>query len=168
MDASSIIALTSSLLAGAVAVVVPWQAFRYALRQEHARLTREQRVALYTDLLVETHAEQQWLTREIAIIEQAPGADLPFTDLRLSSLDRARLGARSAVMGSTEVTRRFNEVQGIVGRIHLAYTLGQLTADVAQMRLRVEGGRAADALEKEVRKELGADISLQKGHSPRT
>ena len=49
----------------AVAIVVPWRTFRYALRRERRQWSREQRAQVYVDLLVEASveasAEQDWL-----------------------------------------------------------------------------------------------------------
>jgi hypothetical protein len=49
----------------AVAIVVPWLTFRYALRREQRQWSREQRTQVYVDLLVEASveasAEQDWL-----------------------------------------------------------------------------------------------------------
>jgi hypothetical protein len=51
MHAETVIALISTGLAAIIAVVVPWVAFRLALRQDRARWLREQRAQLYVDML---------------------------------------------------------------------------------------------------------------------
>ncbi|MBK3630313.1 hypothetical protein JHN59_37070 [Streptomyces sp. MBT49] len=155
MSTEDLTVLTAAVLAAAVAIVVPWLAFRYALRQEHARWLREQRATLYADLLVEALAEQEWC--QYAMSSEEAQAIAPFEDMRLPRLERARLGARGTSLGSREVNRLFNEVGAVVGRLHMAYSLGQVDRDLAQTQLRVEGGRAFDRLEAAIRSELDAD-----------
>lgn len=155
MDSQTIVTLTSVLLATTVSLVVPLVAFRFALRQEHIRLIREQRAALYADMLVEAHAEQQWLKWWIAGADMPEG--IPFEDTRLSALERARLGARGTAMGSSQVNRLFSELMKVMGRIHLQRAMGQIHSDAAQMALNVQAGRAHEALESAIREELDAD-----------
>ncbi|TFI30183.1 hypothetical protein [Streptomyces sp. 4R-3d] len=155
MSTESLIALAAAVLAAAVAITVPWFAFRYALHQEHARWAREQRTALYADMLVEALAEREWCQH--AMLDEATQAIAPFEDLRLPPLERARLGARGASLGSRQVNQAFNEVLAIVGRIHMAHALAHVDRDAAQMQLRVEGGRSFDLLEAAVRRELDTD-----------
>ncbi|MFF3312989.1 hypothetical protein [Streptomyces sp. NPDC002952] len=52
MSTEDLTVLAAAVLAAVVAIAVPWLAFRYALRQEHARWLREQRSVLYADMLV--------------------------------------------------------------------------------------------------------------------
>lgn len=157
MDTQTVISISSLLVTACVALVVPLQAFKFALRQEHVRLLREQRVSLYADMLVEAHAEQQWLNWWIASHETP---DLPFEDTRLPPLERARLGARGTAVGSAKVNRLFNEVQAVIGRVHMLTLTGHMDRDAALIQLRVEAGRAQDALEAAIRTELRADTPL--------
>lgn len=85
----------------AVAIVVPWLAFQYALRQDRQRWSRELRAQVYIDLLVEVTAERDWLARQLTLAEGLTPDDLsPFEDHRLNDLDRLRLGARVFAYGS--------------------------------------------------------------------
>lgn len=155
MDTDNVTVLTAAVLAAAVAIAVPWLAFRYALRQEHARWLREQRAVLYADLLVEVLAEQEWCQH--AMTNEPARAIAPFEDMRLPRLERARLGARGTSLGSRSVNQLFNEAGATIGRIHMAHALAQVDEEAAQMQLRVEGGRAFDRLEAEIRRELDTD-----------
>jgi len=86
-----------TLAPSAVAIVVPWLAFQYALRQDRQRWSRERRAEVYIDLLVEVSAERYWLARQLTLEEGLTPEDLsPFEDHRLNDLDRRRLGARSS------------------------------------------------------------------------
>lgn len=155
MNTENLTVLAAAVLAAVVAIAVPWLAFRYALRQEHARWLREQRAVLYADMLVEALAEQGWCQHAIA--DESTRAIAPFEDMRLPRLDRARLGARGTSLGSRQVNQLFNQVCATIGRIHMAHTLAQVDREAAQMQLRVEGGRAFDRLEAEIRRELDTD-----------
>lgn len=155
MDTESLTVLAAAVLAASVAIAVPWLAFRYALRQEHARWLREQRAVLYADMLVEALAEQEWCQHAMA--DESTRRIAHFDDMRLARLERARLGARGASVGSRQVNRLFNQAGATVGRIHMAHTLTQMDRDTAQMRLRIEGGQAFDRLEAEIRRELDTD-----------
>jgi hypothetical protein len=81
MHADTVVALVSSGVAAIIAVTVPWQAFRLALRQDQARWLREQRAQLYADLLTEAYAEQQYV--EHAMASEDVKKRIRFTDLRL-------------------------------------------------------------------------------------
>lgn len=155
MSTENLTVLAAALVTAAVAITVPWCAFRYALRQEHVRWLREQRAVLYADMLVEALAERNWC--QYAMSDEATQAIAPYENLRLPPLERARLGARGSSLGSREVNTCFNRVLATVGQIHMAHALAQLDRDAAQMRLRVEGGRAFDLLEAAVRRELDTD-----------
>lgn len=155
MNTENLTVLSAAVLAAVVAIAVPWIAFRYALRQEHARWLREQRAVLYADMLVEALAEQEWCQHAMADEETRAAAN--FEDMRLPRLERARLGARGTSLGSRQVNQLFNQVGATIGRIHMVHSLAQLDRDAAQMQLRVEGGRAFDRLEAEVRRELDTD-----------
>ncbi|MFF9691438.1 hypothetical protein [Streptomyces sp. NPDC014623] len=158
MDIQTAISIASLLVTASVALVVPVQAFKFALRQEQVRLLREQRVALYADMLVEAHAEQQGLTWWLA--NQDASEELPFEDTRLPALERARFGARGTAVGSAKVNRLFNTVQAVAGRIHLLNATGRMDRDTALMQLRLEACRAQDALEAAIRAELRSDMPL--------
>ncbi|MCZ4506954.1 hypothetical protein O3Q52_01760 [Streptomyces sp. ActVer] len=155
MSTENLTVLAAAILAAVVAIAVPWLAFRYALRQEHARWLREQRSMLYADMLVEALAEQQWCRYVMSSRETQSIA--PYDDLRLPPLERARLGARGTSIGSREVNQLFNEVGAVVGRLHMAYSLDQIDRDAAQLQLRMQGGAAFDRLEAAIRQELDAD-----------
>jgi hypothetical protein len=60
---------------------------------------------LYVDLLVQAHAEKEWLEYTLADKRARELMGGHFTDLRLPPADRARLGARTAVFGSRTVNR---------------------------------------------------------------
>src|ERR1700750_1672316 len=97
MHAETVIALISTGLAAIIAVVVPWMAFRLALRQDQARWLREQRAQLYVDMLTEAYAEQQYFQNATADDETRERMREHFTDLRLAPVERARLGARGTI-----------------------------------------------------------------------
>jgi hypothetical protein len=158
MTPENLIVSAAAVLSAAVAISVPWFAFRYALRQEHSRWLREQRSALYADMLVEALAEQQWC--QYVMASESTQAISDFEDMRLPRLERARLGARGSSLGSKQVNRLFNEVGAVIGRIHMTHTLAQIDRDTAQMQLRMEAGRAFERLEEGIRDELDADHPL--------
>lgn len=155
MSTEDLTVAAAAVLAAAVAIAVPWLAFRYALRQEHARWLREQRAVLYADMLVEALAEREWC--QYVMSDEATQAIAPYEDMRLPRLERAHLGARGTSLGSKQVNQLFNQVGAVVGRIHMARTLAQIDREVAQMRLRVEAGQAFDLLEAAIRRELDTD-----------
>ncbi|MFF2411847.1 hypothetical protein [Streptomyces sp. NPDC058092] len=156
MNSESAVAIAAVV----VAVAVPWMAFRFALQQEHARWLREQRALLYTDMLVEAQAEQEWLQYELA--DPAVQQRAEFHDLRLPRLERARLGARGTALGSPKINRLFNELMGVMARLHLSAITNQTGRETAQMMLRVNAGRASDELQEAVRDELEANRSTRK------
>jgi hypothetical protein len=157
MDAQTVVALVSVLLATIIAVAVPVMTFRLALRQDAIRWLREQRAQLYVDLLAEAHAEQQYLEFATADEETREAARDHFTatDTRLSPLERARLGARGTIFASQTVNRLFNRLMAEGGQALL--NLDRLHPDAAQLRARVRVGGIMDELEAAVRHELGAD-----------
>lgn len=139
MDAGDIVTLAGAGLAAAVAVLVPWMTFRFALRQERQRWLLEQRAQLYSDMLTEAYAEQKWFEYRIADAETRE--EMRFEDLRMPPLERARLGARGNIFGSGDVNRAFNEMQGVMfqtelsgrldeGRVRLAGVIEELQAAV--------------------------------------
>ena len=87
MHAETVIALVSTGLAAIIAVVVPWMAFRLALRQDRARWLRGQRAQLYVDLLTEAHAEQEYFHYAMAADEDRERLRKYWTDLRLAPLE---------------------------------------------------------------------------------
>ena len=111
MHAETVVALISAGLAAIIAVVVPWMAFRLALRQDRARWLREQRAQLYVDMLTEAHAEQEYFHYAMAADEDRERMRKYWTDLRLAPLERARLGARGTIFASRTVNRLFMQVQ---------------------------------------------------------
>lgn len=149
MDAST----WGAFAAVAVALTVPWMAFRLALRQDAARWLRERRADLYVDLLTEAHAEQNWLQYAMADKETQALAAAHFTDLRLSPVERARLGARGTIFASKPVNVLFSRLMGEGGRALLSSKRDEGTQIV--VRVRIAG--IMDDLEKAVRHELGAD-----------
>jgi hypothetical protein len=151
-----------ALVAAAVALTVPWMAFRLALRQDAERWLREQRAELCADMLAEAHAEQSWL--EHAQADEATQARMApyFVDTRLSPAERARLGARGTALGSQTVNGLFNEMMAEVHKALL--NLDRLDPDTLRMRTRVVVGAKMDAPRAAVRRELGADrIQLEAG-----
>ena len=157
MDAQTVVALISVLLATIIAVTVPVMTFRLALRQDAVRWLREQRAQLYVDLLAEAHAEQQYLEFAMADKETRESAQGHFTatDTRLSPLERARLGARGTIFASQTVNRLFNRLMAEGGRSLL--NVDRLHPDAARVGARVRVGGIMDELEAAVRHELGAD-----------
>jgi hypothetical protein len=153
MHADTVVALVSIVVAGIIAVSVPWMTFRLALRQDQSRWLREQRAQLYADLLTEAHAEHDHVLFAIAEDEVRERMRLYFADLRLPPLERARLGARGTIFGSKTVNRLFNRLESEC----MKATLGPQRDDGQQMMVRVDLGRALDELEAAVRRELGAD-----------
>lgn len=103
MDAGTWVALIASLLAATVAVVVPWAAFRFAIRQDHVRWVREQRFELYMGMLTEAYAEQEWLKTETAPPGIQEAARKFFVDKRLAPAKRP---ARSQGIDHREPTRQ--------------------------------------------------------------
>jgi len=71
---------------------------------------REQRAAVYVDLLTEAYAEQQSLELDMADDETRKRMRTRTPDLRLAPLERARLGVRASMYGSKSVNRLFNRL----------------------------------------------------------
>lgn len=154
MDAAAAVAIGAAVLAAIVAVLVPWFTFRLALRQDHQRWLREQRTALYVDLLAEAHAEARYIMHATAEPEVRELAAELFKaiDTRLPPADRARLGARGSIFGSRAVNRLFNELQAAGSQATLAPGNGDGGLAVS---FRVDD--LFDKLQDAVRHELGAD-----------
>lgn len=164
MDPATIVALVSTIVAAVIAIAVPRMTFRFALRQDQARWLREQRAALYVDMLTEANAEQQYLTWAMADDEIRDRMREHFqgTDTRLLPADRARLGARGTIFGSQAVNRLFNQLQaeGSMALLKVQPDEGD------RIRMRVTVGDLFDKLQAQIRRELGADtIGLDGGPS---
>jgi hypothetical protein len=156
MDAGTWVALVAALLATVVAVAVPWATFRFAMRQDQVRWVREQRSELYVDMLAEAYAEQEWLKLETAPAEIQERARKSFTDMRLAPVERARLGARGAILGSRPVNRLFNQVSGEAFRLLMSSRI-ENNRDAIQMLVDLRLGGLIDELREAIRRELGAD-----------
>ena len=156
MDAGTVVALIAALLATLVAVIVPWQAFRFAMRQDHVSWMREQRSALYVDMLAEAYAEQEWLKLETAPESIQERARQSFTDKRLPPAERARLGARRTIFGSQAVNRLFNQVGAAASNLLMASRIKN-NPDAIQMLIDIRLSGLIDQLHEAIRDELGAD-----------
>lgn len=162
MDAGSVIALVSAVLAAVVAIWVPWLAFRFALRQEQVRWLQEQRAQLYTDLLTEAYAEQQWLEYEMLADEDRQRSR--FVDLRLPPMERARLGTRANIFGSRHINRLFMRIQHEA--IWGTWPRGP-EGEAERIRTRVAVAGILDDLQKAVRDDLGTDtIPVARAQQP--
>jgi hypothetical protein len=156
-----ILVLIPSLIAAIVSVTVPWVTFRLAVRQDRGRRLDERRAELYVDMLLEAHAERQWFEHEVAVEEARQQADEEarermrrhFVDLRLSPLERARLGARGTAFASAPVNRAFNRLQSVMAWA----TLTSKRSEAERLTDRVHVAEAFAALETAIRRELGAD-----------
>jgi hypothetical protein len=153
VDAKTAIALVAVLATALVAVIVPYVTFRLSVGHDQARWLREQRAALYVDVLIEVHAEQQWFEYATSDDDTRERMSMYFEDLRLPSPERARLAARGTVFGSRAVNARFNQLEGILARSSLIRPGDEGERSV----VRVNIGDAADALQSAIRRELGAD-----------
>jgi hypothetical protein len=150
MDASTLVAISALV----IALTVPWMTFRLALQQDHRRWMREQRTALYVDLLVEAHAEADHLEFRLEDDETQARFRKHHVDLRLSSLERARLGARANLLGSRAVGAIFGRMES-ESLWALLRSGRELEARRIDARYRL--GQLLDQLQAQVRKELGAD-----------
>jgi hypothetical protein len=156
MDVSTRVALLAALLAAVVAVVVPWMTFRFAMRQDHVRWVRDQRAQLYVDMLAEAYAEQEWVKLETAPPETQERARPTFTDTRLGRVERARLGARGAILGSRPVNQLFNQVSSEAFRLLISSRI-ENNPDAIQLLVDIRLGGRIDQLREAIRLELGAD-----------
>ena len=129
MNASAV-AIGAAILAAIIAIVVPWMTFRLAPRQDHQRWLREQRSALYVDLLAEAHAEARYITHASVTPE---------------------VGARGSIFGSQAINGLFNKLQTVGSQA----TIGQASDVSTAVNLQV--GELLDKLQDAVRHELGAD-----------
>ncbi len=146
--------LVPSAIAVTVAVLVPWFTFRLALRQDRDRRLHDQRAHLYVDLLTEAYAETRQFEYEIADEDTRKRMQSYRTDLRLPPLERARLGSRGTIFASRPVNRLFTQLQGIAALTTLV-DRAQNEGDRTVARARIAG--AFEALEVQVRREMGAD-----------
>lgn len=153
MDASEKIALVSLAITTIVAVVVPFLAFQFAVRQEKVRWLREQRAQYYVDLLAEAYAEKQHLEYELADEETREHMSANYVDLRLPQAERAKLGARGNVLGAAAVNRAFNRIQAIAFQSTLSPHAGLV--DPITRRMRLEG--ALEDLQAAIQKDLGTE-----------
>lgn len=91
-----------------VAIVVPWLAFRYALRLDQRRWIRDQRSQAYIDLIMEVTAERDWFRHKE--MTRTTGKSMPFDDHRMKPFDRQMLGVRVYAYGSDEVYESHNSL----------------------------------------------------------
>ena len=159
------VALASTGVAAIIAVVVPWMTFRFALRQDRVRRVDEQKAQLYVDLLTEAYAEQQYFEYEIVDDETRERMRSYFHDLRLTPLERARLGARANIFASRTVNGLFIELQ----RHALFATFAGQPNEADRLVARMRVAQAMEQLEKAVRRELGTgSIELKTRPRPPT
>lgn len=107
-------------------------------------------------MLAEAYAEQEWLRLETAPAEIQESARKSFTDKRLPPVERARLGARGAILGSLAVSQLFSQVNGEALRLLLSSRI-ENNPDAIQLLVDVRLGGLIDGLREAIRRELGAD-----------
>lgn len=156
MDAGEKIALFSLIVTTIVAVVVPFLAFQFAVRQEKVRWLREQRAQYYVDLLTEAYAEKQHLEYEMADEETRQYMRAHYVDLRLPPAERAKLGARGNVFGAAEVNRAFNRIQTVAFRSMFGPGAGVPDPITTRMRL----ATALEDLQAAIQKDLGTEHAV--------
>jgi len=154
MDVQTGLTLLLSVIALLIALVIPAKTFRYALQQDELRRLWDRRADLYVDLLTEAMAEQKWFEWDIADDDGRERMAISYTDLRLPPLERARLSARANIFGSPTVNRAFNGVQSAMGKATL---LSRPKDEGERAVARFAVGKAFDALQDQVRKEMGTD-----------
>jgi hypothetical protein len=154
------IALASLIVSVVVAVTVPLFSYRLTLRQEHIRWLREQRAQVYLDLLTEAYAEQQW--EQYTRVDDETKAEFRhyFPDLRLPPQERARLGTRATLFGSSSANKLFN----LLGAELFWGRVGQPSVDDATL-LRVQVGRISDELQRVTRAEMRTEKLLKNSRS---
>jgi hypothetical protein len=160
MHADTVIAAIAVI----IAVTVPWMTFRLAMRQDQARWLREQRTQLYVDMLTEAYAEEEYLHYAMADDEARERRQQWFTDLRMPPVERARLGARGTAFGSRAVNQAFNSL----GPVAFSVLVKRDIQEYDRMVARMEIATWREALEKAVRRELGADNIDLDGRLPST
>jgi len=153
MHVDTVVTLLAACLALVAAVLVPYVTLRLASQQDQAQWLRDQRSALYVDLLTEAEAEQQWFEYATSDDDTRDRMSTYFKDLRLPETERVRLGARGTVFASREVNTRFNQFEGILARSSLI----RPGHEDERSALRATIGDAAAALQRAIRRDLGAD-----------
>ncbi len=141
-------------------------AYRLTLRQDAIRWLRERRAQLYVDLLTEAHAEQAYLafvTSSDQAREQMREA-FAATDTRLPPLERARLGARGSVFGSSKVGGLYDLLMAEAWPVEL--NPGRFRLDEARLRVLARTAGLLGDLEAAIRRELGADQIPPKTRRP--
>jgi hypothetical protein len=142
-----------SAIAVIVAIFVPWFTFRFALKQSRIDRLHDQRAQLYVDLLTEAVAEKNYFEFDIADDEARERMKSYRTDLRLPPMARARLGSRGTIFASRKINGLFNKLQGVA----LMTTLVRPKNEGERIAARLAVLDAFNALEAQVRKEMGAD-----------
>jgi hypothetical protein len=155
MDTGDVITLVSLAITTIVAVVIPYLAFRFALQQEKTRWLREQRAQFYVDLLAEAYAEQAHLEYEISDDETRERMRSYYVDLRLPPAERAKLGARGNVLGTSTVNEAFNDLQTIA--LQALLSPSRTGGDLIAVRVKIEG--ALERLQMAIQQDLGTDAS---------
>lgn len=95
------------------AVLVAWIGFRFVIRQDERRWSREQRSQLYIDLLAEASAVLDDLTYRLTEFELGEPIPNPHTADLMDSKARRNLGGRMAAYASREVLRRWRQFEGL-------------------------------------------------------
>lgn len=153
---SNTVAIGSAIITAIVAVSVPWFTFRLALRQDQQRWLRKQRSQLYVDLLTEAYAEERYLEYVTADPATQNRTKQLFKeiDVRLPPLERALLGSRASIFGSSTVNSLFNQISSVNVQLMM---MPSDEPEAKAMVARIEIGRIRDELHQAVRRELGTD-----------
>jgi hypothetical protein len=145
-----------NLLGPFVVLVVAWLAFRFGLRQDERRSTREQRAAVYVDILVEASAQGDVAKDKMARAEiLAAGGDpkddrfSPLPDDRLGSGDRRRLAARAHAWASRETILRWNRLEN--------YEFNSRLKRTSVPQFHVEHSALLESLQHQIRHEFNLD-----------
>lgn len=154
MSQQTTLTLVPSAIAVIVAVAVPWFTFRLALTQDGLRRLHDQRAQLYVDLLTEAFAEQKYFDYDIADDETRARMLPHFHDLRLPPLERARQGSQANIFASAAVIRLLNV---LLGQALGATLIGRPKNEAERLMARLRVGEAVDALQAQVRREMGTD-----------
>ncbi len=99
-------------------------------------------------------AENEYIEYDIADDKTRKRMDAYRTDLRLPPLERARLGSRGTIFASRAVNRLFTKLQGVALNATL---VSRPKNETERLAARMAVLDAFNALEAQVRKELGAD-----------
>lgn len=153
MTAATAVALVSAGLAATVAVVVPLVAFRLALRQDAIRWLRERRADVYVALLMQATALRARLELNLSNDVTRQHLTRLFEDLQLSSVEEARLAARTKIFGSKTVNRLFEDLREEALQAPLYRQDPEGIGRDGWLRLYQMSGY----LEAAIRRELGAD-----------